>query len=183
MIPLIEIYFRAVEWFYSFDWQSTYNTIVVVISVVNALLFGFFLLTLYRFSKLDEIVSVKENGSLTTHEVTPKMEVAEGWKHIQELISSSNPSEWNMAIIEADALLDDVLGHLGYEGETVAEKFKIIDPHQLSSLDRVWSAHRLRNSIVHDPLEQHTKETIAHALSSYGQALKELGVLENEKTA
>lgn len=176
MIPIIETYFRAVEWFYSRGWQSIYNTTVVVISAVNALLFGFFIFTLYRFSKLDEVPSTKETGDMTTHEVTPKMEVVEGWKHVQELISSQNPSDWNMAIIEADALLDDVLRHLGYEGETVAEKFKIIDPHELPSLDRVWSAHRLRNSIVHDPLEQHTKETITHALSSYEQALKELGV-------
>jgi hypothetical protein len=86
-----------------------------------------------------------------------------------------------MAVIRADALLEDVLMHLGYEGATLAERLKIIDASQMPSLDRVWSAHRLRNMIVHDPLEQHTKETIIQALRSYEQALKELGMMEESK--
>jgi len=58
------------------------------------------------------------------------------------------------------------------------QRLKIVDPTTLPSLDEVWSAHRLRNMIAHDPLEQHTRETIMAALRSYKRALKDLGLLE-----
>ena len=63
----------------------------------------------------------------------------------------------------------------------MAERLKIVDPGKLPSLERVWSAHRLRNLIVHGPLEAHPKETIAYALQSYELALRELGVLREKE--
>src|SRR3989344_2789174 len=85
-----------------------------------------------------------------------------------------------ISIIQADALLDDVLMHLGYEGDTMGDRLKIIDPVQLPSADRVWSAHRLRNTIVHDPMVEHTRETVINALRAYQDAFRELGVLKEE---
>ena len=84
--------------------------------------------------------------------------------------------------IPAGATVDDLLSHLGYEGETIAERLKIVDPTQLKSIDRVWSAHRLRNAIAHEPLQQYTREMIMHALDSYQLAFQELGFLKAEST-
>jgi len=47
----------------------------------------------------------------------------------------------------------------------------------MPSLDRVWSAHRLRNAIAHDPMTEHTKEIIINALRAYQDALREMGVM------
>ena len=85
-----------------------------------------------------------------------------------------------MAVIRADGLLDSALLDRGYEGETVADRLKIVDSTKMPSLERVWSAHRLRNLIVHGPLEAHPKETIVYALRSYELALKELGMLKEK---
>ena len=181
------IYFEAaagwyhilLEWFYSFNWRGFIVAMQFVFFVLDMALIIFVAFTLNRFRKLTKETPLKE---AVAHVPTPKKEVHESWKHIRELANSPNPSDWNMAIIGADALLDDILQHLGYQGESTAERLKIVDPTKLISLERVWSAHRLRNMMAHDPLEQHTRETIIHALRSYEQALKELGMMEESQT-
>ena len=172
---ILNWYKELVEWFYSFGWDRIIWTLFIVFGILDLILFIFIIWTVKRFQKLFHTIPA---GEKTIHVVTPKEEVRENWQHIRELANSANPSDWNMAILRADALLDDILKHLGYEGETMAERLKIIDTTKLPSLDKIWSAHHLRNMIAHDPLEQHTKETIIHALRSYEQALKELGMTE-----
>lgn len=109
-------------------------------------------------------------------------ETAESWRHIQELSDSSNPSDWNMAVLQADALLNDILMHLGYEGDSIVERLKLLDPRTVKSLDKLWSAHRLRNQIAHNSMAKYSKETIMNALEAYLEALQELGVLKVEQS-
>ncbi len=172
---VIDWYQRLLEWFYSKDWQGINFWLAIIFSLINAGLLGLIIFVLMRYSKLPELTAkiekLKEEAP-----TPPKEEVSQQWEHIRGLANSSNPSDWNMAILRADALFDDMLQHLGYAGLTLADRLKIVDPTKLSSLDNVWSAHRLRNMIAHDPLEQHTRETIIHSLRSYEQALRDLGM-------
>lgn len=164
---------------YAVDWRGIYDTIVIVVSIIDAVLVALFLWVLRLFGKLD---AVKPGGGVTG-DVTPppvEKEVSENWERIRELMNSQSPSDWNMAIIRADALLDDALVHLGYTGDTMGDRLKIVDPVQLPSVERVWSAHRLRNTIVHDPMVVHTRETVINALRAYQDAFRELGVLKEE---
>mgnify|MGYP001609671315 FL=1 len=184
-IALLESYFNQilnwyrglVEWFYSLGWSRFIRVLFIIFGVLDFILLIFIISTVRRLQKT---ISSRTTAKITPHIVTPKEEVRENWEHIRELANSSNPSDWNMAILRADALLDEILIRVGYEGETMAERLKIVDSSKLPSLDKIWSAHHLRNMIAHDPLEQHSKETIIHALRSYEQALKELGLTESQ---
>lgn len=169
-----ELYGAFLNWFYERDWSYIKIITALVISLINILLVWFVVSTLRRLNALKKKRPLEQT---TAHTIPIEGEVKENWEHIRTLINSSNASDWNMAVLRADALLEDILQHLGYEGETIAERLKIVDPTKLPSYDRLWSAHRLRNAIAHDPLEQHTRETIVYALGSYEQALKELGML------
>jgi len=162
-----------------FKWGSIYTILTVVFIIIDFSLIGFIVWVFRKFSKLKTLPPPPSGAPVTP--AAPQIEVLQSWDRIRKLANSANPSDWNMAVIRADALLEDVLMHLGYEGTTLAERLKIIDTSKMPSLDRVWSAHRLRNMIAHDPLEQHTKETIIQALRSYEQALKELGMMEESK--
>lgn len=172
---LNEWYGGFFEWIRSGKWRSILNGFAAVFSVINAFLLAFIVFIIYRINTMKPGTSETKT---VAHTVLPKEEVSENWNHIRELANSSSPSDWNMAILRADALLDDILQHVGYEGATLAERLTIVDPTKVKSLDRVWSAHRLRNAIAHEPLEQHPKETIVYALRSYAEALKELGFME-----
>lgn len=72
------------------------------------------------------------------------------WKHIQELMGSSNPSDWRAAILEADIMLDDMLTRQGYTGEGIGEKLKSVDPADFATLQDAWEAHKVRNQIAHE---------------------------------
>lgn len=152
------------------------NTIVIIFSIIDFLLMVFVGFTLWRFSQLRK--RAQEESIIASHQVSPEEEVYKGISRVKGLMNSSNPSDWNMAVLEADALLDDALQHLGYEGDSVTERLKIVDPTVIKSLDRVFSAHRLRNMIAHEPLAQHPKEMIIHAIQSYEAVLQELGVMK-----
>ncbi len=175
LVDIADAYQRILEWFYSRNWDAVFPVLKIILVIVDLMLIGFAVFTLRQYSKLLK-TPPPASSEAPVRTVQPQEEVSKNWEYIRELANSKNPSDWNMAILRADALLDDVLMHLGYEGTTLAERLKIVDLHKLPSMEQVWSAHRLRNMIAHDPLEQHTRETIIHTLRSYEQAFRELGM-------
>lgn len=74
----------------------------------------------------------------------------ERWEKIQEHVASENPSEWRLAIIEADVLLDEVVTKMGYRGDTLGEKLKQVVRGDMATLDNAWEAHKIRNQVAHE---------------------------------
>lgn len=73
----------------------------------------------------------------------------EKWEQVQIHLNSKNPSEWRLAIIEADIMLDELLKASGYHGDTVGERLKAVEPSDFTSLEAAWEAHKVRNQIAH----------------------------------
>jgi hypothetical protein len=71
------------------------------------------------------------------------------WRYIETLVDSPNESDWRIAIIEADTMLDEILDDRGYSGDTLAEKLKAVDGGAFTSLQNAWDAHNVRNKIAH----------------------------------
>ncbi len=161
-------------------WASIRRTLEIVAVILIMATIGIIFSILDRLFKLRQALAKADLAGASAgeaHTVPLEQEAARTWADIRALTDSDSASDWNMAVLRADALVDDVLAHQGYEGTTLAERLKIADPIKLPSLDSLWSAHRLRNAIAHDPSAQHTKETIAYAIHSYEAALKELGII------
>ncbi len=72
------------------------------------------------------------------------------WLKIIDHINSKNPSDWRLAILEADIVLDEMLSKMGYQGETVSDKLKAIDQGEFTSINSAWEAHKIRNAIAHE---------------------------------
>lgn len=177
---IYEGYLRFLERFDAL-WARAGIVVVVIVTMLNIGLIGFIIVTMRKFFALDKRLPtfiVPGEGPRKVRAVPIEKEVSDEWRQIKKFADSDNPSEWNMAILRADAILDDVLQHMGHEGNTVKERLDTVDPTILPSYDRVLSAHRLRNMVAHDPTIAHTRETIDHALASFEQAFKELGVLK-----
>lgn len=73
----------------------------------------------------------------------------EKWEHVTRLMGSRNSSDWRQAIVEADIILDEMLIAMGYEGESIGEKLKKIEPSDFITLNKAWEAHKVRNKIAH----------------------------------
>jgi hypothetical protein len=67
----------------------------------------------------------------------------------QKHMTSDNPAEWRLAIIEADALLEEMVKKMGYEGTTLGEMLKNIELSDFTTLNDAWEAHKIRNQIAH----------------------------------
>lgn len=79
----------------------------------------------------------------------PQAKINDKWTKVIEHLNSNNPSDWRLAIIEADIMLDELLTSLGCHGESVGEKLKAIEPGDMRTLDAAWEAHKVRNRIAH----------------------------------
>jgi hypothetical protein len=71
------------------------------------------------------------------------------WVRVTEHINSENESDWRLAILEADLILEDILNKIGYKGENIGDKLKNVEKSDFHTLDLAWEAHKVRNQIAH----------------------------------
>ncbi|MFM2357883.1 MAG: hypothetical protein RJA61_620 [Candidatus Parcubacteria bacterium] len=72
------------------------------------------------------------------------------WERVEQHINSKNSSDWRLAIIEADIMLEELLDTIGYKGEGIGDKLKGVEKSDFLTLDLAWEAHKVRNAIAHE---------------------------------
>lgn len=114
-----------------------------------------------------------------THSFTPNPSHFEHnsnkrWQNVLTRIESLNESDWRLAIIECDIILNEMLEKMGYKGEGVADRLKQIEKSDFRTLDDAWSAHKIRNRIAHSGSEFHlSKREADEAFSAYKKVFEE----------
>lgn len=108
----------------------------------------------------------------------PAKELENYWNQLIGRLNMNDDTQWKLAIIEADNLFDHVLTLLGYEGESLGEKLKKVNPENLRCIDEVWRAHKTRNMLVHETSFQLSYREAEKTVGIYEKALKELKILE-----
>lgn len=96
------------------------------------------------------------------------------WNQIEQTATNGD-SGLRIAVIDGDKLVDHALKARRIHGDTMGERMK--QASYLKSIDNLWTAHKLRNKLVHEPDIKLKKSTAMSALSSYKKSLKELGAL------
>ena len=71
------------------------------------------------------------------------------WEKINAHLHSEKESDWRLAVLEADIMLDEFVTNLGYQGDSLGEKLKRIEKSDFTTLYSAWEAHALRNKIAH----------------------------------
>lgn len=98
------------------------------------------------------------------------------WAYIMQLIETGQESDWRNAIIEADIMLDEVLTQLGYQGDSVGEKLRAVNPAHFQTLNNAWEAHKIRNEIAHQGSSYQLPERLAHrTIANYEAVFREHG--------
>ena len=95
---------------------------------------------------------------------------------IENTLTRDNELSYNTVVTEADKLLDKALCDLGIPGKNMGERLKKSGP-KFSQLNAVWYAHKLRNQIAHEHNFKLDYKQSAHALTTYRQALRDLGAI------
>lgn len=102
--------------------------------------------------------------------------VLRDWEDIKILKKGSSPSQLKQALINADRSLDSILKDL-ITGTTMGERLKnakgLFNPQ---TYDQVWSAHKMRNSLVHESGFEASSFIIKSSIEHLQSACRELGV-------
>ena len=102
--------------------------------------------------------------------------IAKDWQEIEVLLKGDTPSQLKQALILADRSLDSGLKAL-VAGQTMGDRLKnaknLFHPQ---SYDKLWQAHKLRNSLVHESGFEAQGFIIKSAVKSLKDGLIELGV-------
>ncbi len=97
------------------------------------------------------------------------------WRELQKLLR--NKDRWDVALIEADNLLDIALKKKRIRGGSMGER--LVKAQRLfTENDSVWAAHKLRKQIESEPEFKLTEKDLKNALIALRQALKDLGALK-----
>lgn len=72
------------------------------------------------------------------------------WHYILTLVESSNDSDWRVAILEADSMLEEVLKDRGFSGTTASELLEGAKESGYLTIQDAWDAHLVRNQIAHE---------------------------------
>ncbi len=98
------------------------------------------------------------------------------WIEIERELRRDDVRSYHMAVLEADKLLDSALKESGASGETMGQRLKARQS-DWSNANAVWSAHKLRNQIVHETDLRLNYDDARRALAGFKRALKDVGAI------
>ena len=93
------------------------------------------------------------------------------WAKIEQ-VQKMGEAGWQVAIIQADKLLDQALKERGFAGETMGDRLK-----SSHAGDKIWAAHKIRNRIAHETDVKLNAVMVSQALRGFKQGLKNVGAL------
>ena len=167
----ITILFQAIYDFLIFFSEFDFRVLSGPFSLFSFVWFFFglialFLIVLFYAKYLNVQKSLSADLS-SYSEVSPDNEsvvLDRRWVDIIQKIESENPSDWNVAIMESDKILDEMVKKMGYPGDNLGERLKSVEKSDFLTLDQAWQAHKIRNSIAHESDFVLTKREARRAL-------------------
>jgi hypothetical protein len=120
------------------------------------------------------ITSPKQSGARKTRDRVDLSIVPGKWSEIQAMMGQGGPANYKQSIMEADKLVDNVLGSK-VSGNTMGERLKnakhLFSP---ATYDGLWTAHKIRNKIAHEADFEGLSSDATLAVRNFERALKEL---------
>lgn len=151
--------------------------ILKITGVFLSIMFG--ILTVLLVFKLQIIDSwFKSAGNFILTQAFPKRHLNKSWQKILVRLIKSDEANLRLALIEADNLFDDLLKQMRLPGESMADRLRYIDSSQISNIDEIWRAHKLRNVLVHNHEYPITRNEMEFGVKAYEKALKELEFID-----
>jgi ABC-type lipoprotein release transport system permease subunit len=117
-------------------------------------------------------------GMNIPRELTTKKKLMRAkWREITDRLKGGNESEYKVAIIEADNIIDKLVKNMTYPGKNMGERLNNIPKGQIESVEELKKAHEIRNRIIHEENFQVSREYAKETLKKYEAFLEEFEVL------
>lgn len=97
------------------------------------------------------------------------------WHYVLTLVESINDSDWRVAIMEADSMMEEILKEKGLMGGSVGELLEEAKANGYRNIQDAWDAHLVRNQIAHQgsdfPLTQVESRRVIKLFENFFQEL------------
>jgi hypothetical protein len=158
--------------------SSFFLFIKILIGIYTLILFYDIVLLLIQRGVGSNLRELRFGIDIPTEIASNKRKTKEQWEGILKRLGSHNESEYKVAIIEADKMMDELIKKLGYGGENMGERLDNIPEGQLENLDGIREAHKVRNQIIHEDDFVLSKDIAKENLDKYADILRQFGVIE-----
>lgn len=162
-------YFNESIWpslFPYFFWLNALGVVAVVFMYIK------FLDAKKKIKEIDD-ADVKKVDELFKW-VNDKPKTNPRWEKIESLSRSSSQSDWKMAILEADSMLDELTKSLGVSGDNMGERMLNLNTSVFPFLDEAWRVHKLRNIIAHETSYDLQRGEMEDAIDGYSLIFKSM---------
>ena len=165
------------DYFVFLDWPRIIAALKVIAVVVSVLLFVGIIFVILGLNTIYKIRRAIELFIAARRIPKKKKKLVKKWQKIEDRLKSGQEAELKLAVIEADKFFDDILKKIGYLGKDMGERLRRINSSQIANIDDIWSAHKVRNNIVHDVDFRLTEFETERTVRAYKKTLEELEVL------
>lgn len=154
------------------------HALIVILSLVAIIFITVIIYSLIRLHERSEADKKSYKESIRAlHERKEEKKGATRWQTILELIASRSPSDWRVAVLEADKMLDDLTREKGFSGENLGERLKNAPATHFRTLDSAWEAHKIRNLIAHEGGYDLTYKDAKRAVEMFEEVFEEFGYI------
>lgn len=160
----------------------TWSTLGLISSITSIILliiiiFCFVRLVELQVQEKEELNNEINNSLLKQKEI--ERDTNPRWHYIETLIESPNDSDWRVAVIEADTMLEEVLTEKGLSGSTVSDLLDSARDSGYLTISDAWDAHLVRNKIAHEGSEFSLSQIEGRkVIKMYKNFFEELGVVK-----
>lgn len=167
-----DLFFAVKDFFLSVSWLRLELILKMISLVVSLALFAGIIYVIFGLNLFDKLKRKIE--IFIAPQQIPKKKLLKKWTKIEDRLKTGQEAELKLAVIEADKLLDEVLKRSSYFGRDLGSRLKKINSSQIANINDVWTAHKVRNNIVHDLDFKLTQLDAERSINAYKKALEEL---------
>ena len=153
-----------------FGWFIVLKVVLTIVSLLSIAGIIFFALN----SSWAKLLFLQDASEFTRSRPYGVRKIIKAWNKIRGRLETGLESEYKLAVIEADNMLNDTLKRMGFAGETLLEKLKNLTSATLSNIEDIKASHQIRNNIVHDPDYKLTLDDSRKILDVYEKAFRNL---------
>ena len=170
-------FYNLIDWFNESFSLADFNQAILPVKIISGFLsVGLIIIIIYLIFLIRK--DIEKHLRMLIESISQAAEPQKvsigGWQSVIDKLNNNNEDSYKQAVIEADKIFDDLLKRNNYQGEDMGERLKQITQNQLSNIDEVWQAHKLRNRLVHEPNFQLKEHEARRMIEIYQKALENI---------
>ena len=173
-MPAIENFPENLISFFISPSLTEWLLIIKIIFIVLSLLFICFIIFALMKTSWLKFRFLYDAVELLTYRPFGVRKMEKSWKKIVVRIDTGLESEYKLAVIEADNMLDEILKKMGYGGESLGERLEKLTAATLPDIEGIREVHQARNNIIHDPNYKLSLNETRRLLDIFEKAFKDL---------